>query len=312
MIGDRHVLVVRHQRIVGPEDAAGVGRVMDRAEEIGVVADRGRQHELGVGDRRRDAARRSRAARSLRCRACPTARAASALRRLVAERQQRIERGAAGRRGRRRGRAREERRRDGRRQDRGCGRRSRRRRARLPARPSGGTRRTAGFGAGNRRPARSPSRSSSCASGHASRRGPCHLPRKCFSKPLQHCIVVALQRRRLQRKARRPADEPRLEHEGERVGEIVRRQLGRRGLVVSWRGRGRAPAMQLCKAGAARREALRLGVVGAVDEAHELAHHVAVEPRRAERVLGHQPARREDDEIDIRRAGDARWARSAR
>ena len=43
VIADRHVLVVRQQRIVGAEQLAGVGRVVDAGEEIRVVADRGRQ-----------------------------------------------------------------------------------------------------------------------------------------------------------------------------------------------------------------------------------------------------------------------------
>ena len=37
--------------------------------------------------------------------------------------------------------------------------------------------------------------------------------------------------------------------------------------------------------------------------AHELRHAVAVEPRRAERVLLHHPAGREDDEVCQRNAG---------
>lgn len=40
-----------------------------------------------------------------------------------------------------------------------------------------------------------------------------------------------------------------------------------------------------------------LCVVLALDQAHELAHVVAVVPRRAERVLGDEPARREDDKV---------------
>ena len=40
MIADRHVLVVRQQRVVGPELLADIGRVMDADIEVGVVADR--------------------------------------------------------------------------------------------------------------------------------------------------------------------------------------------------------------------------------------------------------------------------------
>ena len=42
MIADRHPLVVRQQRIVGPEQLADVGRVVDADVEVGVVADRAR------------------------------------------------------------------------------------------------------------------------------------------------------------------------------------------------------------------------------------------------------------------------------
>ncbi|MNM86767.1 hypothetical protein D3C81_989290 [compost metagenome] len=52
------------------------------------------------------------------------------------------------------------------------------------------------------------------------------------------------------------------------------------------------------QAGAARREALGLGVVDAADQAHEFAGDIAVEPGRAERVLHCQPARPEDDKVD--------------
>lgn len=40
-----------------------------------------------------------------------------------------------------------------------------------------------------------------------------------------------------------------------------------------------------------------LGVVLAVDQAHEFGHGVAVVPGRAESVLGDEPAGREDDEV---------------
>lgn len=41
----------------------------------------------------------------------------------------------------------------------------------------------------------------------------------------------------------------------------------------------------------------RLRVVVSADQPHELGHGVAVVPRRAEGVLGDQPARREDDDV---------------
>ena len=51
MIGDRHVFVVRHQRIVGAKVPPDVGGVKDRGEEIGEVADPHRQHELDLRER---------------------------------------------------------------------------------------------------------------------------------------------------------------------------------------------------------------------------------------------------------------------
>ena len=53
MIGDRHVFVVRQQRIVGAKRAAGIGGVKDRSIKIGEVADRDRQQQFGraIGDK---------------------------------------------------------------------------------------------------------------------------------------------------------------------------------------------------------------------------------------------------------------------
>src|SRR3546814_14504970 len=48
------------------------------------------------------------------------------------------------------------------------------------------------------------------------------------------------------------------------------------------------------------RKPFGLRVVRAVNEAHELAHYIAVEPGWAKRVLSHQPARGKDDKIAIR------------
>ena len=68
--------------------------------------------------------------------------------------------------------------------------------------------------------------------------------------------------------------------------------------ALEGRGVGAVAAHAVVQARAAGREAFRLGVVDAVDQAHELAHHVAMEPGRAEGVLGDHPARREDHEVD--------------
>ena len=74
-------------------------------------------------------------------------------------------------------------------------------------------------------------------------------------------------------------------------------------------GVGTVAAHAVVQAGAAGDEAFGLGVVFALDQAHELVHEVAVEPRRAEGVLGHHPARREDGEVDVGGAGQlaGRW-----
>jgi hypothetical protein len=52
VIADRHIFVVRQQRIVGPELLADIGRVVDADVEIGVVADDARQvhPHLGLAD----------------------------------------------------------------------------------------------------------------------------------------------------------------------------------------------------------------------------------------------------------------------
>ena len=39
MIADRHIFIVGEQRLVGPEQPADVGRVVDADIEIGVIAD---------------------------------------------------------------------------------------------------------------------------------------------------------------------------------------------------------------------------------------------------------------------------------
>jgi hypothetical protein len=52
VIGDRHVFVVRQQRIFRPESAAGIGGVEHRGIEVGEVADHGRQHDLRLRHRR--------------------------------------------------------------------------------------------------------------------------------------------------------------------------------------------------------------------------------------------------------------------
>src|SRR5262249_19434295 len=48
VITDRHVFVVRQQRIVGSKELARIGGVVNAGEEIGVVADRGRKLEAAI------------------------------------------------------------------------------------------------------------------------------------------------------------------------------------------------------------------------------------------------------------------------
>ena len=72
---------------------------------------------------------------------------------------------------------------------------------------------------------------------------------------------------------------------------IVRRLLERARIRA-------VPRHAVVQARAARHEAFGLRVVRAVHEAHELARDVAMEPGRAERILGGEPARREDHEVD--------------
>ncbi len=96
MIADRHVFVVRHQRIVGPEQLAGIGRVVDARKEVGVVADRGRHLQTAVRGRMKEARPQRFAARALLAvgiedvaHALPERHA-----RFTSEREQWIERGA--------------------------------------------------------------------------------------------------------------------------------------------------------------------------------------------------------------------------
>ena len=84
VVADRHIFVVRKQRIVGPELLADVGRVMNADVEVGVVADRGtarasalRSGRSAAARCRRDSARRDSSstggARSVALRSCPRA-----------------------------------------------------------------------------------------------------------------------------------------------------------------------------------------------------------------------------------------------
>src|ERR1051325_6392635 len=87
----------------------------------------------------------------------------------------------------------------------------------------------------------------------------------------------------VERELRRPVWPAAFHHEGQGAVELVRRQLGLARRLPAG-GIGAVAGHQIVEAHPARREALGLGVVGARDQPHALAHHVAVEPGRAERV----------------------------
>ena len=111
----------------------------------------------------------------------------------------------------------------------------------------------------------------------------------------------------VQRETGRAIGPATLHHEGHRAVDLVRLELGLACRLPARRV-GAVAGHQIVQAHPARREAFRLGVIGAGDQAHTFAHHVAVEPGRAERILGDHPARREDDEIGIGPAGNVAWA----
>lgn len=111
---------------------------------------------------------------------------------------------------------------------------------------------------------------------------------------------------------RDPDHQAALKHEGAAPGPDLGRPQLRvpRALVAV--GVRAVPAHDVVQARAAGDEpafAALFRVVPALDEAHELAHGVAVVPRRAEGVLAHQPARREDDKV---RHGGAQVVRRRR
>src|SRR5262245_42282931 len=98
MIADRHVFVVRQQRIVGAEKLAGIGGVVDAREEVGVVADRGGKLEpaiLGAMDESRAQDFDAGAVAPVSVENLAEA-AAQRAPRLAAEREQRIERRPGG------------------------------------------------------------------------------------------------------------------------------------------------------------------------------------------------------------------------
>src|SRR5215831_4727957 len=117
-------------------------------------------------------------------------------------------------------------------------------------------------------------------------------------EPLPAGVIAVLELRGLEREPGRSNGEPRLEHERHRVGDAVGlREVARRGLFERVRV-GAVTGHAVVERRAPGDEAFRLRVVDAVDEAHEFARDVAMEPRWPEGVLHDEPAWREDHEVD--------------
>src|SRR6185436_12643680 len=110
--------------------------------------------------------------------------------------------------------------------------------------------------------------------------------------------VVVLQLLQLGRVLRHPLRKMGLEHEGHGVGQLRRLELAFAGMFEGEliRSMGQHAIVQR---DAARQKPLRLGIIDAVDQAHELRHQIAMVPGWPERILSHLPAFGKDDEIDI-------------
>ena len=104
------------------------------------------------------------------------------------------------------------------------------------------------------------------------------------------------------------ADEAGFEHEGECAFQFDGFEFGGAGAVEGF-GVGAMAGHAVVEAGSSGDEALGFGVVLAFDEAHEFVHEVTVEPWGAEGVLGDDPARGEDGEVNVCGAGESRWVR---
>src|SRR5215831_2607897 len=119
-----------------------------------------------------------------------------------------------------------------------------------------------------------------------------------LAQPFPAAVVLRLKLWRLERKARRTHYVTRLEHERHGVGDA--RRLGKIGVrcFLERIGVGPMSGHAVVQACATRQKAFGLGVVYALDQSHELACHVAVEPRWAESVLHRENAGRKDHEVD--------------
>jgi hypothetical protein len=109
-----------------------------------------------------------------------------------------------------------------------------------------------------------------------------------------------LARRGVHRELRGTTYEASLEHKRQCAIELYWLQLGLTGAIEGF-GVGTVAAHAVVQTGSAGDETFGLGVVFSFDEAHELIHEVAVEPRRPEGVLGDDPAGRKDREVHIGR-----------
>src|SRR5687768_14706368 len=99
-------------------------------------------------------------------------------------------------------------------------------------------------------------------------------------------VVILLQLLRAESELGRTEDVARLPHEGERALDLLRLEVCLDAFLVG-RGIGSMRRHAVVDRDAAGCEAFGLGLVNALDQAHQLAHHVAVEPGRAEGVFGY-------------------------
>src|SRR6266478_8709224 len=97
------------------------------------------------------------------------------------------------------------------------------------------------------------------------------------AQPLPAVDVIVLSHLEISRVFGQALREARFEHEGHRIRELHRLELAVARVLEG--GLGRAVRQHaIVQRDAARHETLRLGVVNAVDQAHEFRHQVAVVP----------------------------------
>lgn len=126
------------------------------------------------------------------------------------------------------------------------------------------------------------------------------LPVDLDAAPAVLAVLLLDLAARLEPPVRDPDHEAALEHERAAAAPDLGRLELRVPRALVTVGVRAVPAHDVMQARAPGNEpacAALLSIVPALDEPHELAHRVAVVPRRAEGVLADQPARREDDEV---------------